>query len=144
MKRTFAKRGLMSLVAGFFLFGVLLLTAGRAEAQTVGTQYEWKGVDEARQALEQEVINLANQLSTMQPGTTNYNNKLAHALYYRVIRQQINQGSPVVSAVDSALDVVSGNSNASQAGEPNRFSDITVDNALRQQLKSDAIDLLTL
>lgn len=134
----------MSLVAGFFLFGVLLLTAGRAEAQTVGTPYEWKGVDDARQALEQEVINLANQLSTMQPGTTNYNNKLAHALYYRVIRQQINQGSPVVSAVDSALDVVSGNSNASQAGEPNRFSDITVDNALRQQLKSDAIDLLTL
>ncbi|GAB4500059.1 MAG: hypothetical protein OHK0019_37980 [Saprospiraceae bacterium] len=135
----------MSLVAGFFLFGILLLAAGRVEAQTVSTQYEWKGVDEARQSLESAVIGLYDELSALQPGTVNYNNKLSHAVYYRLIRQQINQGNPVVLAVDNALEVVSNSaSGSSQATEQGVLSDITVDAALKQQLKNDAIDLLTL
>ena len=145
MKRTFAKQGLMSFVAGLFLFGVLLFTAGRAEAQTVTTQYDWMGTDQARVELEQEVTNLYNQLASLQPGTSSYNNKLAHAYYYRMIRRQISQGSSVVTAVDNALEVISGNTNgASQAGDSSSFSDISVDSSLKQQLKNDAIDLLTL
>lgn len=134
----------MSLVAGFFLFGVLMLTAGRAEAQTVGTPYNWMGSDQARQELEQEVVNLYNQLAALQQGTPNYNNTLAHAYYYRMIRREITQGVAVIIAVDNALEVISGDPDGDfQTADSSAFSDITVDAALKQQLKNDAIVLLT-
>lgn len=136
----------MSLVAGFFLFGMLMLTASRAEAQTLGGQYNWKGVDQARVDLESEVGNLYNNvLPGLTQGTQNYNNKLAEAYYFRMIHRQIGQGISVPFAVDSALEAISGNTNsASQAGEPNAFSDITVDPLLKQTLKNKAVDLLTI
>lgn len=144
MKRTFAKRGLMSLVAGFFLFGVLMLTASRAEAQTAGTPYTWMGSDEARQELEVAVVDLYNQLALLQPGTPNYNTKLAHAYYYRVIRQQITQGTAVIIAVDSALEIVSGGSDGIKPYDTSVFDDVTIDAALKQQMKNNAVNLLTL
>lgn len=145
MKRTFVKRGLMSLVAGFFLFGVLMLTAVSAQAQSGATPYTWKGSDQAVLDLEQEVASLYNQLSSLQPGSANYNNKLAHALYYRVIRREVNQGSYVSVAVNTALDIVTNNAGTfSPADGSDMFNDITVDAALRQQMKNNAINLLTL
>lgn len=145
MKRTFAKRGFMSLVAGFFLFGVLMLTTVRAQAQSGATPHNWIGSDQATLKLEQEVTSLYTQLSALQPGTPNYNNKLAHALYYRVIRREVKQGTFVMSAVDTALEFVSnpGGSFASADGS-GLFDDITVDAALKQQMKNNAINLLTL
>lgn len=99
MKGTFAKRGLMSLVAGFFLFGFLLLSAGRAEAQTTN----WVGVDEAKVRLEQAVKN-QNVVLTANPQDMN---ALIHAYYYKEIYALINDGTSVPEAVVNGLGSIS-------------------------------------
>ena len=99
MKGTFAKRGLMSLVAGFFLFGFLLLSAGRAEAQTTN----WVGVDEAKVRLEQAVKN-QNVVLTANPQDMN---ALIHAYYYKEIYALINDGISVPEAVVNGLGSIS-------------------------------------
>ena len=99
MKGTFAKRGLMSLVAGFFLFGFLLLSAGRVEAQTTN----WVGVDEAKVRLEQAVKN-QNVVLTANPQDMN---ALIHAYYYKEIYALINDGISVPEAVVNGLGSIS-------------------------------------
>lgn len=147
MKRTFAQRSLMSLVAGFFLFGMLLLSANRASAQsTMGDPNTWKTSDAAQLVLEQEIVNLYNNvLPNLTPGSTAHNSKLAKAYYYRMMRRQITQGMEVAVSVNNALDVISGNkASSSSANGDLDFSDITIDAGLRAQLKAEAIDDLTL
>ena len=76
MKRTFAKQGLLSLVAGFFLFGFLLLSANRAEAQA-----SWMQPDQAKQVLLSEVNTITGDLQALTTGTPDYKDKLAHVIY---------------------------------------------------------------
>mgnify|MGYP000735855232 CR=1 FL=1 len=147
MKRTFAQRSLMSLVAGFFLFGMLLLTANRASAQsTMGDPNTWKTSDAAQLVLEQEIVNLYNNvLPGLTPGSVAHNNKLAKAYYYRMIRRQVSQGMEVAVSVNNALDVIAGNNaSSSSASGDTDFIDVSIDASLRAQLKAEAVDLLTL
>lgn len=144
MKRTFAKRSLMSLVAGFFLVGFMLLTAGRAEAQTLGAEHNWMGVDQAKQTLVTTATSLYNDLATMQPGTPAHNNKLAHAMYYRMIHRKLGEGTYVGIATKEALEIFSGKNDQGSLGTSLDLSGVSVDASLKQQLYNDAVDLLTL
>ena len=128
MKGTFAKRGLMSLVAGFFLFGFLLLSAGRAEAQTTN----WVGVDEAKVRLEQAVKNQHNVLASNPQDM----NALVHAYYYKEIYVLINDGVSVQDAVINGLGSISARV------DPN----LPIDKTKMQSFKSlqdEATDLLS-
>ena len=97
MKRTFAKRGFMSLVAGFFLIGMLLLSA-QATAQSTN----WVNSDEAKVRLEQAVKD-QHQILASQP--TN-NDAMLHATYYKAIYRLIADGSSVEAAVTEAMGSV--------------------------------------
>lgn len=97
MKRTFAKRSFMTLVAGFFLFGFMLLTAARAEAQT------WVTPDEAKTRLVAEVNDQHNILSSTQPGTSDYSNALVRAYYYKAIYALVSDGTSVAQSVTDGL-----------------------------------------
>ena len=97
MKRTFAKRGFMSLVAGFFLIGMLLLSA-QATAQSTN----WVNSDEAKVRLEQAVKD-QHQILASQP--TN-NDAMLHATYYKAIYRLIADGSSVEVAVTEAMGSV--------------------------------------
>lgn len=143
MKRTFAKRSLMSLVAGFFLFGFLLLTAGRAEAQTLGGEHNWMTSDQAQLELVAKVTTLYTDLAGLQPGTPGHNNKLAHAFYYRMIHRKIGEGVFVGIAAKDALDIFSGTNGGGTLASQLDLSGVSVDAALKQELYNDAIDLLT-
>lgn len=137
MKRTFANRSLMSLLAGFFLFGFLLLSGNRAEAQT----YNWMQSNEAKQVLLTEVNNVYGNLQQMTPGTQAYNDALAHAIYYRMIYRKIDQGDTVEQSAIQALNVFS---TTPGVGTGAFVADITVTKALKQTLYNDAVGLLTL
>lgn len=97
MKRTFAKRSFMTLVAGFFLLGFMLLTAVRAEAQT------WVAPDEAKTRLVNEVNAQHSIMSSTQPGTNDYANALVRAYYYKAIFALVNDGTSVSQAVTDGL-----------------------------------------
>ena len=143
MKRTFAKRSLMSLVAGFFLFGFLFLTAGRAEAQTIGGEYNWMESDQAQLSLVTTVNGLYTDLAGLQPGTPGHNNKLAHAVYYRMIHRKIGEGMFVGQATKDALEIFNGTNGKGTIGSSLDLSGVSVDAALKQQLYNDALGLLT-
>ena len=97
MKRTFAKRGFMSLVAGFFLLGMLLLSA-----QVTAQSSNWVNSDEAKVRLEQAVKD-QHQILASQP--TN-NDAMLHATYYKAIYRLIADGSSVEVAVTEAMGSV--------------------------------------
>jgi hypothetical protein len=143
MKRTFATKGLMSLVAGFFLFGFLLLAA-RAEAQT----QNWMSPAQAETELTGKINDLYDDVSQGVPGTPVYNDALTHFLYYRVILFKIQEGSSVPDAVDNGLDFFNGNlaggGNFKAAPPAQELGNITLTKGDLQNLRNDAVDLLTL
>ena len=143
MKRTFAKRSLMSLVAGFFLFGFMLLSAGRVEAQTIGGEHNWIESDQAQLSLVSTVNNLYDEMANLTPGTPAHNNKLAHAVYYRVINRKIGEGMFVGLAAKDALEIFNGKDGQGAIGSQLDLSGVSVDAALKQQLFNDAVSLLT-
>lgn len=87
----------MTLVAGFFLLGFMLLTAVRAEAQT------WVAPDEAKTRLVNEVNAQHSIMSSTQPGTNDYANALVRAYYYKAIFALVNDGTSVSQAVTDGL-----------------------------------------
>ena len=137
MKRTFANRGLMSLLAGFFLFGFLLLSGNRAEAQT----YNWMQSNEAKQVLLTEVNTMYGSLQNLTPGSQAYNDVLAHAIYYRMIYRKIDQGGAVEPSTLEALSVFSTTPGVATGAIT---ADVTVDKNLKAVLYNDAVGLLTL
>ncbi len=137
MKRTFANRGLMSVLAGFFLFGFLLLSGNRAEAQT----YNWMQSNEAKQVLLSEVNTVYGNLQQLTPGTQAYNDALAHAIYYRMIYRKVDQGGAVEQSTIEALNVFSTTPGVATGAFA---ADVTVTKALKQVLYNDAVGLLTL
>ena len=99
MKRTFAKQSLMSLVAGFFLFG-MLLTANRSEAQT-----NWMQPAEAQQVLISQLNNLRNDIANNPPGSGAHTNALIHAYYYKGIFVRLDEGMTTEASVMDALTI---------------------------------------
>lgn len=102
MKRTFAKQGLMSLLAGFFLFGCLMLTAGNVAAQ----QLNWYQSDQAKQILVDEVTDLHNAI----PGLTGIalENAYIQVSYYKAIFTRIDGGMSTSEAALDALTIFEG------------------------------------
>ncbi len=139
MKRTFAKQSLMSLMAGFFLFGFLLFTGNRAEAQT----YNWMQSDQAQQTLVATVTALQADLQNLTPGTQNYNEDLMRAYYYKAIYRNISGGTSVEQSVSAALGIFSPAPSAPSIKTMEVIS-LPVDKAKQQILLNEATGLLTL
>lgn len=131
MKRTFAKQGLMSLLAGFFLFGFMLLTATRAEAQA-----QWKPAPEAMGTLLNEVTTLNGQPQTP--------DVLIHAYYYKAIYRRIEGGMTVEQSVTDALNIFP-ESLPLQQGFSGVYEvqDVAVSKPQKQVLQNEATALLT-
>ena len=143
MKKTLAKQSLLSLVAGFFLFGLMLLSANRAGAQDIN--HNWMQSDNAQQVLKAEVGNLSSNLGLLQPGSPAYNDVLSHIyLYKEVYRDLVNNGTDVRQAVENGVGYMhsfdpSGNTSV-VAPQP---AEITVNATLLTTLQADITDLLT-
>jgi len=99
MKKTFANRSL-SLLAGFFLFGILLLTASRAEAQT----YNWKTPLDAQQSLLQAMTVQRTNMASLPAGPA-LDNATAHFYYYQSISEKLNEGMFVEKASQVSLEI---------------------------------------
>ena len=141
MKRTFAKQGLMSLMAGFFLFGMLLLTATRSEAQT-----NWMQPDQAQLVLVSKLGNLATDINSLPPGSTPYTDALIHAYYYKGIYNRITEGMTVEQAAVDALRIFPDNIPAAQGlSKANYMQDVpfVVTKAKQGVLYADAQALLS-
>ena len=136
MKRTFAKLSLMSLMAGFFLFGFLLLSANRAAAQT----YTWKQTDQAQQVMLTEVGKQQNALVQAPIGSPAYISALTHTYYYKAIYSRLVNGMDVPQAVRSGLDIFV--TNVNNADVTDAVSDVTVTSQQRVALFNEAADLL--
>ena len=140
MKRTCAKQGMMTLVAGFFLLGFMLFTGNRAEAQS----YNWMQSDQAQQVLVTKVTDLQSSLQGMTPGTQNYNEALIRAYYYKAIYRDIAGGASVEQSVSSGLKIFSPAPNAPSIKTNEVVTDVAVDKPKQQVLLSEATGLLTL
>ena len=132
MKRTFAKRGFMSLVAGFFLVGFMLLSAARAEAQV-----NWVSSAEAKVRLEQEIKDQHIVIGASQPGQPAYENAMVIAIYYKAIYGLIVDGISVEQAVNQGFSVLATGVNAGFT--PSQY----VASNTSQGIVADVTDLLT-
>ncbi|TNE52305.1 MAG: hypothetical protein EP344_15825 [Bacteroidetes bacterium] len=139
MKKAMVKRGLRVFSAVFILFGTLLLTATRADAQGLddmqGQNLNWVSEAEAMVVLEAQMELLGNDLAVLTPGTPTYNDILNHFTYYKLIYSELEDGQTTTKlATDKNLLNVS-MANGSQDTAP-----IPVN---LNQLYSDAVALLT-
>jgi hypothetical protein len=140
MKRTFANQSLMSLVAGFFLFGILMLTANRSEAQT-----NWMQPAQAQQAIKTEMGNLRNIVAANPPASASYNDAMIHAYYYKAIYARLEEGMTVPDAVNSSLSIfpMGGNNQSFDVVAMPSGITVPVDKAKRAGLLLDATALLS-
>lgn len=134
MKRTFAKQRLMTFLASFFLFGVLLLTANRAVAQ--GSN--WMQSDQAKTVLINEVSTIGATLSGLTGQALN--DAKSHLYYYKEIYARIDSGMSTEEAALSGLSIF--NTGASSFRTNDTTSDVTVTKAFKSQLYNDASNLL--
>lgn len=133
MKRMFAKQKLMTFVAVFFLFG-LMLTANRSEAQA-----NWMPPAEAQQILLTELGNLDVTMSNNQPGTTEHTDALLHTFYYKEIFVQLEGGKSTEQAAKEAVQIFTDSFLVGQNLKP---ADSMMDNATlgTKQLLSDLLE----
>lgn len=138
MKRMFAKQSLMSLVAGFFFFG-LMLTANRSEAQGI-----WKQPADAQQALATAIkTQLYPTMASNAPGSAQYIDAAMHVYYYKAIHANINEGMSVEDAVTKSLNIFPEKTGAGVSSGVNYPEvPVQVDKAKRQVLLADATALL--
>jgi len=147
MKVTTAKHGFLSLVSAFFLFGFLLLTAGRAEAQVLGSQsLNWMQADQAATELLTEINKQHNIVTQSTPGTPQHTDALTHLYYYRVIHFKITEGSTVPEAVVSGLHIFDGNISGGpkSAVSIDELAGISLTKTEVNNIYNDAVGLLTL
>lgn len=122
----------MSFVAGFFLFGFMLLSSVRAEAQA-----NWVSSDEAKSRLEQAIKDQHVVLGASQPGQPVYEDAMVVAVYYKAIYSLIVDGISVEQAVNQGMSVLATGVNAGFT--PSQY---TASNA-PQGIVTDVTDLLT-
>lgn len=130
MKKVFAKSQLRMLTVMFFLLGGLLLTAGRAEAQT----YNWMDAPQALNELESEITELVAVLDVYFPGSPEYEDAQIHINYYKTIHSSVENGVQVGQAVNESLGMLSDTPDVESTLPP---KDVLV------QLFNDAVILLT-
>jgi hypothetical protein len=90
------------LLFGFFLFGAMAF-ATSASAQALN----WKTEQQALQVLKGEVAKYDVALQGT-PGTTDYNNALKHAVYFKAIMILISNGTATSVAAQQALSDAAG------------------------------------
>ncbi|MCC6463377.1 MAG: hypothetical protein IT260_23100 [Saprospiraceae bacterium] len=134
MKNAIAKGGLRVFGMSLFLFGVMLLTTGSVTAQTLN----WKQSDEAKAALLTAIDGFKADLN--QPAGPVLNNAKAHVYYYKTIYSKIDSGLTTEEAVNSGFDFLTSSQTALNG--PSNL-DVTVDKAMRDLLRDDAVILLT-
>jgi len=132
----------MSLVAGFFLFGILMLTANRSEAQT-----NWKQPADAQQAIKTALVTLRNDIAVNPPGSAAYNNALIHAYYYKAIYVRLDEGMTTEASVVDALTIFPQtltSPNTQGFSQANAVPDVpfALDKAAKGNLYNDAEALL--
>ena len=142
MKNAMAKHGLKLLTAVLFLFGALAFSATKAQAQSTditlmnqSQNLTWISEAEAMNVLETQIMNLANTLPTLTPGTQAYIDALNQLIYYRLIYTDIEGGTSTQQATNSNLFNV-GNEN----GVKDDSSSTQID---FNQLYANAVGLLT-
>ena len=141
MKKVIAKQGLMSLLAGFFLFSFLMLTASRAAAQDAN----WMQTDQAKQVLATAVNDLHTAIPNLQG--TQKEDAYRHVSYYKAIFAKVDEGVPTHEAAVSALsifDAVGASGAVFARSEPPSEVTGPVTKAMLDALYKDAEDLLTL
>ena len=131
MKVTTAKHGLRSIVTALFLFGALLFSASRANAQT----YNWMTESQALVALDNSLNLLVLDQSNYTPGSTPWTNIENHIHYYKIVYNSINDGSSVPNAVDNGLLALNDEKTAMADMLPKQVLGV---------LRTDIINLLTL
>lgn len=134
MKNAIAKGGLRVFGMSLFLFGVMLLTTGSVTAQTLN----WKQSDQAKAALLTAIDGFKADLN--QPAGPVLNNAKAHVYYYKTIYSKIDSGLTTEEAVNTGLDFLTSSQTALNG--PSNL-DVTVDKAMRDLLRDDAVILLT-
>lgn len=144
MKKSMANQGLRWLVAAFVLVGVWMFSATETKAQTQSTDIvlmnqsqnlNWLTETEAMGVLENLVATLANTLSTLTPGTPAYNDALNHLTYYKLIYNDIENGSSTMLATNTNLFNVTSENGITR--------DDTAASVNLNQLYQDALALLT-
>ena len=136
MKRTHAKQSFTALLAGFFLFGLMLFGSTDAAAQVNNINYKWKQSDEAKSALITETQTITASLPNLSGAALNA--AKAHVYYYRSIVNQIITGTEVGQAAISSLTIF----DAGHSVDNTTYQDVSVDQTLKNQLFQDAVNLL--
>lgn len=103
MKKTFANLVQKSLVAALLVFGALLFSTSRAEAQggAKNLGVNWVDAGEAMLRLQTDVENLHNDPQVNSVGSDSY----IRVRYYKAVYRRIGSGEPIVYAVVTALGV---------------------------------------
>lgn len=102
MKRTFANLVQKSLVAALLVFGALLFSTSRAEAQSSGAETwptNWVDNGEAMNRVLQDVLILNGDPSVEVIGSNTY----IRVRYYKFVYNRLSAGEPVYSAITNPL-----------------------------------------
>ena len=135
-----AKHLLRFFAGMFILFGALMMTASRADAQgldqTIGQSQNlnWVSEAEAMATLDAQLIMLANQLPNLPQGSQAYKDVLNHLTYYKLIYSDIETGMSTRLAT---------NGNIYNVSNSNGIKDASASPIDLGQLYSDAVGLLT-
>ncbi|MBL7776338.1 MAG: hypothetical protein JNK89_10080 [Saprospiraceae bacterium] len=141
MKKAMAKHLLRLSAAVFILFGAMLVTSTRADAQGLdvtigqGQNLNWVSSAEAMSLLDAQLISMGNDLKNFTPGTAPYNNLLNYITYYKLIYTGIEDGTTVQQSATTNISVVR-TYNSNKEGQA--LSDATL-----LQLWNSATGLLT-
>jgi hypothetical protein len=138
MKGTFAKLIQRSLVAMLLVFGALVCSTSRAEAQQVGNiHYNWVTSNEAIATLENAVNALVANQTNYPQGSPAWVVLANQIEYYKSIMVAIEGGAEVPVAVFTTL-ITGYNPNPGMDAAA-----ITITPAEMDQLRATALDLLT-
>lgn len=137
MKRTFANLVQKSLVAALLVFGALLFSTSRAEAQASGA-VAWPNnfVDsgEALLRIKNAVLSLNNDPQVNNVGTDSY----IRVHYFKGVYRRIEGGEPVPNAVEQALPTTKFGSDVANA-----IPGVTVSQGQSDALRNYLFGLLT-
>jgi hypothetical protein len=141
MKKAMANHLLRFFAGMFILFGTLMMTASRADAQgldqTIGQSQNlnWVSEAEAMVTLDAQLITLANQLANLPQGSQAYKDVLNHLTYYKLIYSDIETGATTT--------MLATNGNIYNVSSANGIKDASATPINLGQLYSDAVGLLT-
>lgn len=137
-----AKHGFRLLVAVLALFGAMTFSATEIQAQSTditlmnqSQNFNWISEAEATSLLESQLIVMANNLTTLPPGSPAYKDMVNHITYYKLILGGLGNGLSTMQSTNSNLMNVS-NENGSKDASASPIN--------LNLLYQDAVGLLTI